>query len=1292
MTISRAAGFPVGGGDSSSGGVTSVTVSPAAIGDLVVVSVFIGSTSITVSGVSGGHATGWARAEGFTDSTSTLRAEIWIGTATATGSAAASVTFSASIATTYVEIDADSLHSSIGGPWSVVASGGQHDVTGTSNPFPPLTATVTGQAYWGIDSPVNTPSAGSDSGFVYNLLDSSFVCTALNVAVTAGTVAPSAGQSPTGTATTVAIIVTDAFSAAGGPSMPFMPAPGWHPGLGLPGMPGGTPFYAPQALSSPPAAPTVTVTLPAAAVTLAAPIVAPAAGATIALPVATAALAAPVPSVTAGATVALPVAAIALAAPVVTPATAVLLPTATVALAAPAATPAAGARVALPAAAMALAAPVVTPSGGPAPFDSLPSTTFPATPLGGRVELLLGGVWTDVTSYLVQPLDSVVPITRGHPDESTTTAPSGVPLTLFNGDGRFSGKNPTGPYYGQLARNTPLRFSIPEGASYLRSEVDQASYVQCPDTAGISITGDMEFQLDLTLDNWNSSQILAAKWASGQASWLLLLWNDGTLQFQWSQDGSSINAARTSVSVPLPPSRRMSLRVTLAVATGTVTYYTGPPGLSSPSWTQLGSPIVLGANNVFNSTAPLQIGYGPSSGTGFFGYYGKLHAAQLLSGIGGTAKASPDFTAQTPGTTSFSDAQSNTWTLEGTAEISGRDYRIHAEASAWPQFWDPTGHDVTVQLTAAGPLRRLGQNANRQVFASAMRRAYQRLTGPTAPVAYWPAEDGANSTQIASGLGGPAMQVSVPPQFGGNSGFLCSSPIPALAAGSTWSGAVPAYTGGVDNVLRFLMQVPAAGDVNGGIIARMYTRGTITRADLVYGTGGGLTMNVYQGSTLLSSFGPFSFSVNGELLRVSLELQASGGNVSCNIVTLQVGAFSGIGDGGTQTGATVGNVTQVVINPGGLLTGTAIGQISVQPVWETLYDLGSALNAWQGEAAGARFKRLCDEEAIVFRGQGNLAASTPMGPQTPEALTTLWQECADADRGAIYEPRQQLALGYRTRASMLNQGAAAAIPYSMLMAPLLPTEDDQIIANDVTCTQNQDGSFSEQAQATGPLNIQSPSQDPDGVGRYAVSVPVNLAADSQLDGEASWIRHMGTVDEPRYPALCVDLASTESGVASIFSALLGLDIGDRVTVTGTPPWLPPDGIDLLIQGVTENIWLKKLNLSLACVPSSPWNVMTWNDPVWGRWASDGSALAAGVSSSATSLSVSTTNPGSPLWTTSAGDLPFDILVAGERMTVTAISGASSPQAFTVVRSVNSVVKAQTAGAPLTLFYPPIWSL
>ncbi len=50
-----------------------------------------------------------------------------------------------------------------------------------------------------------------------------------------------------------------------------------------------------------------------------------------------------------------------------------------------------------------------------------------------------------------------------------------------------------------------------------------------------------------------------------------------------------------------------------------------------------------------------------------------------------------------------------------------------------------------------------------------------------------------------------------------------------------------------------------------------------------------------------------------------------------------------------------------------------------------------------------------------------------------------------------------------------------------------------------------------------------------------------------------------------------------------------------------------------------------------------------------------------------------------LWTTSAAQFPFDIIVGGERMTVTAISGASSPQTFTVTRSVNGVQKSHLAG-------------
>jgi hypothetical protein len=75
--------------------------------------------------------------------------------------------------------------------------------------------------------------------------------------------------------------------------------------------------------------------------------------------------------------------------------------------------------------------------------------------------------------------------------------------------------------------------------------------------------------------------------------------------------------------------------------------------------------------------------------------------------------------------------------------------------------------------------------------------------------------------------------------------------------------------------------------------------------------------------------------------------------------------------------------------------------------------------------------------------------------------------------------------------------------------------------------------------------------------------------------------------------------------------------------------------------------------------------------------SGSSSLATGYSSSATSLSVTVTNV-RDLWKTGAVSIP--ITVAGEQMTVTNITGATSPQTFTVTRSANGVTKAQLAGA------------
>src|SRR5690606_4275508 len=102
-------------------------------------------------------------------------------------------------------------------------------------------------------------------------------------------------------------------------------------------------------------------------------------------------------------------------------------------------------------------------------------------------------------------------------------------------------------------------------------------------------------------------------------------------------------------------------------------------------------------------------------------------------------------------------------------------------------------------------------------------------------------------------------------------------------------------------------------------------------------------------------------------------------------------------------------------------------------------------------------------------------------------------------------------------------------------------------------------------------------------------------------------------------------------------------------------------------------------------PESPWHVGQVEAEGYDRVDTAGSELANGATSTATSLSVATTE--GPVWTADPDDLPFDIVVAGERMTVTQISGTSSPQTFTVVRGVNGVTKEQKAGAAVTIAEP-----
>jgi hypothetical protein len=918
--------------------------------------------------------------------------------------------------------------------------------------------------------------------------------------------------------------------------------------------------------------------------------------------------------------------------------------------------------------------------------------TFPQSLLDTRVELLLAGVWTNITGYVYDRDGSGIQITRGHPDEAGSINPTTCSLTLNGKGGRFAPRNAAGPYYGSLTRNTQLRVSVPEGGTYLRMEGDGVSYASCPDAAGLHVTGDLEIQVDMWLSD-STSSIIATKLASGSAAWLLEYFDSGLVRFFWSATGSGGPVVFSTAPLPLG---RIALKVTLSVATGTVSFYTAPT-IAGP-WTQLGTSVVVGATSVFASTAPLVIGANAGQATtgGFNatpvkGANGKIYAVRVLNGIGGTVVASPTFTSVAAGTTGFADAQANPWTLSGTAEISDRKYRAHVEVPAWPPRWEPSGADVYAPIQGAGRWRRLV--AGSPPTYSAMYRAYVRLTGPTAPVAYWPCEDGNNSTGMASALpGGSPMVIVGTPNFAADTSFLCSTALPTMGA-SQWGGTVPPYTtpSGAANVLRFLMKIPSSSPpADGTIIASMFTYGTVARTDLIYRTAGALQLKGYNalGVNIFDS-GGLAFNLLDFQLRISVELQTSGSNVQWSLATIAPGASFALAPSGTVAGS-IGNVYQVAMAPTGGMGATVSGHVSVQPVWDTLFNMSAPLNAWIGENAGYRFARLCFEESIPYRVYGAPGDTVAMGPQTSKAIAALLQECEDADLGLIYEPRQALSIGYRTRASMLNQPPDVSLSYSaaQLAEPMEPTDDDRIVANDVTVTRSSGGSSARQVLTSGPLSIQDP---PNGVGVYPKTPTVNVAFDSQLADQAGWIVRLGTVDDLRYPVLSVNLASPK--IANVYYQLQDLDIGDRIAVTDTPAWLPPDGISQIIQGQTEQCYAFVFTEQWSCAPELPYRVGIWEDAVLGRADTDGSTLHTGISATATSMQVDTTTAGSPLWTTTPADFPLDIVMGGERITVGSITGSTSPQTFSsLTRSVNGVVKAQTAGADIRLWQPMILSL
>jgi hypothetical protein len=212
-------------------------------------------------------------------------------------------------------------------------------------------------------------------------------------------------------------------------------------------------------------------------------------------------------------------------------------------------------------------------------------------------------------------------------------------------------------------------------------------------------------------DSWIpvAEETLAAHYdtSGDNRAWRLSL-NPGTGWpfLAWSQDGTSTLEFATATDRPAVDAYgRAWLRAVLDSDDGggnwVVTFYHRPD--PEGDWVQLGDVQTGTAAPMFGSTADYTVG-GYKSGALLVGdFTGRFYSLEVLTGEGGTVIVSPDFTGRPAGTTSFVDAQANTWTVNAPAAITS-DQRITSVAILGPLETDEcaTYEDFTLPRTGVG--------------------------------------------------------------------------------------------------------------------------------------------------------------------------------------------------------------------------------------------------------------------------------------------------------------------------------------------------------------------------------------------------------------------------------------------------------------------------------------------------------------------------------------------------------------------------------------------------------------
>lgn len=920
-------------------------------------------------------------------------------------------------------------------------------------------------------------------------------------------------------------------------------------------------------------------------------------------------------------------------------------------------------------------------------------------------ELFYGGAWHAESAYTRAP----VVITRGRGDESGQGEPATASLTFDNRDGSKNPRNPSSPLYGLAGRNTPIRLSLTEatdafgrtvagswgtadtgqawtnhgvGGTVDASDFEVASglgkhHVEVDNAYRLTYLGDVSMKdagvvvtVDMVITNVLTNAVEPAN-----------------IYFR-AQDTSTYYLARVSVSAA-------------EVVTAQLFHSTGGSLGSAQTVTGLtfdGSPLTVRAE-ICGSHLRMRV-WAASGDEPEVWHAEATDTTLTAAGWVGIRSG-------------VASGNTNTKPIEfGYDDLRVYDIRFAGEVSSWKPRrtvdFDAAASkgDAWTEIEASGVTRRLGQGASplRSPLTRAGIRGNSAAFGVSgAPVVYWTCEDESGSTTAADVMGNaPPMGTRGDVQFAALSPLDASAPLPKFAdADSRFAGTIPssAYrsawvpTDGTVVSFTFAIGEEAASALL--LVAYFEDDAGSTWAisisldgsseDFDFALTHRPTSNPTSVTTLDSTIHSLARSLN-TYHTFSLVLDQVGSDINW---LYQIKSPYGVAVGGdTLAGVTLGRFRRVQFDAVSTLDALSFGHIMIHDrSTVSLSAMFTNTLGHAGETADERAERLAGEEGVSFTLDGTSGTGGLMGVQRIATLVDLLDDAEKVDQGILTDSRTSLGVTFRTLADLYNQAAALSLDYagnpSGIAPGLEPDIDDLGVHNDVEVKRN-NGSSARVTLDTGALSTQDP---PNGVGRYDESVTVNAQFDAQLPGIAGWRLGLGTVDETRYPKVTVDLDAAPSLVADASA----LDVGDLITITNLPADDTPDDARLIVRGYTETIGSHRRTITYNCTPARAYDVGIWDDDdVFGRYDSAYSTVNTEFDAGTdTSLSVAVES-GALLWVTGSGSpqFPLDILVDGVRLHVTAISGASSPQTFTVdATPVNGVEKTIAVGTQVRAWRP-----